>query len=312
MMRENFTFTGEEGLQIYGYKWLPENIEEAKGIIQISHGMAEGAHRYEPLAKYLTNHGYIVYAHDHRGHGQTGDKVGQIGILAKENGFEYLVRDLHKLSQMIRKDYPQLPLILLGHSMGSFVAQRYIMEYGNEIEGLILSGSNGKQGILLDIGLWMVKKEVEKIGRNTPSKKLDKLIFGTYNKQFGATRTPFDWLSRDEKEVDKYIEDPYCGGVFSAGFFYDFLTGLKYIGKLENKKSIPVTLPIYIFSGDRDPVGKNGKGILDLVKDYKKVGIQKVEYKLYPGGRHEMLNEVNKEEVMKDILGWVEEICVQS
>lgn len=308
MIRENFTFTGEEGLQIYAYKWSPEQENQIKGIVQIAHGMAEGAHRYESLATYLTSHGYIVYAHDHRGHGQTGDKVGQIGILAKENGFDYLVQDVHTLSELIHKDYPQLPLILLGHSMGSFVAQRYIMDYGKDIQGVILSGSNGKQGILLDIGLWIAKKEKDKIGRNTPSNKLDKLIFGTYNKQFGKTRTSFDWLSRDEKEVDKYIEDPYCGGVFSAGFFYDFLTGLKYIGKLENKKTIPVTLPIYIFSGDKDPVGRNGKGIVDLVKDYKKVGIQKVEYKLYPDGRHEMLNEINRAKVMKDILDWIEKI----
>ena len=308
MISENFTFTAEDQIQVYVYKWLPNPEVSVKGIVQVSHGMAEAAHRYEHVAKYLTKRGYIVYAHDHRGHGKTAKSLDEIGILADRDGFKHLVKDLYKLTQLIKQDYPDLPLFLLSHSMGSFVTQAYIMHYGKALDGVILSGSNGKQGLLLDIGLWVAKQQVKRVGRNTKSPELDRLIFGTYNRQFRPNRTPCDWLSRDKKEVDKYIEDPYCGTIFTAGFFEDFLTGLKYVGKLKNKESIPKDLPIYIFSGDQDPVGKNGKGIYDLVKDYKKVGIKHITYKLYSQGRHEMFNELNKEEVLEDLVRWLERI----
>lgn len=308
MISENFNFIGEEQVEVYGYKWLPDPEIRVKGIVQIAHGMAEGAHRYERVAQYLTDYGYIVYAHDHRGHGKTAKSLDEIGILAKESGFKCLVKDLYTLTQMIKRENPDTPLFLLSHSMGSFVAQAYIMGYGKELDGVILSGTNGKQGPILDIGLWIAKQEVKKKGRNVKSPSMDHLIFGTYNKQFKPNRTPFDWLSRDEEEVDKYIEDPYCGAIFTAGFFEDFMTGLKYISSLEHKKSIPTDLPIYIFAGDKDPVGKNGKGIHDLVKDYEKVGLKKVTYKLYPEGRHEMFNEINRQDVMKDVVTWLDEI----
>lgn len=310
MISENFSFIGQENLEIYGYRWLPENTQSIKGVVQISHGMSEGAHRYERLAKHLTDHGYIVYAHDHRGHGKTAKNIENLGILAYKNGFECLVTDVHILTKKIKAVHSNLPIFLLSHSMGSFVAQEYIMHYGNDLDGVILSGTNGKQGMILDIGLWLAKQEVKKIGRRAKSPKMDKLIFGTYNKQFTPVRTPFDWLSRDEEEVDRYIADPYCGEIFTAGFFEDLLSGLKYIREKENKKSIPKELPIYIFSGDKDPVGRNGKGIHDLVKDYKSVGIKQVDYKLYPGGRHEMFNEINRDEVMQDLVNWLDKIRV--
>lgn len=308
MISENISFIGEENLEIQGYKWHPENTQNIRGVVQISHGMSEGAHRYERVAKYLTDRGYIVYAHDHRGHGRTAKNTDNLGVLGKKDGFKHLVTDLHTLTKIIKKENKNLPVFVLSHSMGSFVAQEYIMHYGDELNGVILSGTNGKQGLILDIGLWIAKQEVKKKGRNAKSYTMDKLIFGNYNKQFKPNRTPFDWLTRDEKEVDRYIEDPYCGEVFTAGFFEDFLSGLKYIGKKENKKSIPKNLPIYIFAGDKDPVGRNGKGIYDLVKDYEEVGLQRVTYKLYPEGRHEMLNEINREEVMHDVVRWLESV----
>lgn len=308
MTSENISFIGEENLEIQGYKWLPDRTENIRGVVQISHGMSEGAHRYERVAKYLTDCGYIVYAHDHRGHGRTARDRDSLGILAEKDGFKHLVTDLHTLTKIIKETYSDLPIFLLSHSMGSFVAQRYIMHYGDQINGVILSGTNGKQGLILDIGLWIAKQEVKRKGRNTKSYAMDKLIFGTYNKQFRPNRTPFDWLSRDEKEVDKYIQDPYCGEIFTVGFFEDFLSGLKYIGKKENKNSIPKNLPIYIFAGDKDPVGRNGKGIHDLVKDYEQVGLKNITYKLYPEGRHEMFNEINREEVMNDLFHWLDSV----
>jgi len=305
MLLKNFTFKSEEGTEIYVYNWTPDDNIKVKGVVQIAHGMAETAERYERFAKCLSEEGYIVYIHDHRGHGKTAKTVENVGCLADKDGFKWLVEDVHQLSEIIKKENPSLPLFLFGHSMGSFVTQRYIMLYGQELKGVILSGSNGKQGIILDIGILLARNEVRKNGRKAKSEKLNKLSFGSYNNAFKPNRTEFDWLTRDNDEVDKYINDPFCGTIFTCGFFHDFLLGLKEIQSNENISKVPKDLPILIFSGDRDPVGKNGKGVIKLYNTYKKLNIKEVNYKLYREGRHEMLNEINKDEVMRDIIQWL-------
>jgi alpha-beta hydrolase superfamily lysophospholipase len=304
MRVENFTFMDKGGLEIFVYKWLPDENVQVKGIVQIAHGMAETAARYEGFARSLTEDGFIVYANDHRGHGKTArdvEKLGDLGI----DGFNSMVENMHGLNERIKKENLNLPIFLFGHSMGSFLTQRYICLYGSELNGVILSGSCGKQGIIIDIARLIAKREIKKIGRSGKSNKLDKLSFGSYNNSFKPNRTAFDWLSRDIKEVDQYIADPFCGTVFTAGFFYDFLGGLKSIADNMEIKNISKDLPIYIFSGDKDPVGKNGKGVLKLVKTYKGHGIKDLTHKLYEDGRHEMLNEINKEEVITDVLKWI-------
>lgn len=306
MIRKDFVFKSEDGTDVFVYNWLPDDGVKTKGIVQISHGMAETAKRYERFAELLTENGYIVYANDHRGHGKTAKTIEDLGYLADEDGFNWLVKDLHKLTNIIKKENDSMPLFLFGHSMGSFAGQKYIMLNGNELDGLILSGSNGKQGIILNVGTIVAKREVKKNGRKAKSTKLDKLSFGGFNKEFKPNRTDFDWLSRDNDEVDKYMDDPFCGTVFTAGYFYDFLTGLKEIEDEDNLKMIPKDLPIYIFSGDKDPVGKFGKGVINLVNRYKKYGVKDISYKLYKDGRHEMLNEINRDEVMDDIINWLD------
>ncbi|MDU2198254.1 MAG: alpha/beta hydrolase [Peptostreptococcaceae bacterium] len=296
----------KDNLDIHVYKWEPEN-KNPIGIVQISHGMSETAIRYEYFAKNLTDNGYIVYINDHRGHGLTAKTIDNVGCLADSDGFTYLVEDINTLTNIIKEENEDLPIFLFGHSMGSFASQRYIMEYGNNIDGLILSGSNGKHGFILNIAEKIINYEIKKKGRLHRSKALDSLIFGGNNKKFKSPRTEFDWLSRDEKEVDKYIEDPFCGVLFTCGFFYDFIKGLQEIEDKENLKKVPLDLPIYIMSGDKDPIGKNGKGVLRLRDRYIKLGVKDVLCKLYEGGRHEMLNETNKDEVIRDILNWINE-----
>jgi alpha-beta hydrolase superfamily lysophospholipase len=305
MIQKNFTFKSEEGTEVYTYKWFPDENINIKGVVQIAHGMAETAARYEGFAQKLTDNGYVVYIHDHRGHGKTAKTVENLGNLAEKDGFKWLVEDVHKLTGIIKKENPNLPLFLFGHSMGSFVTQRYIMLYGKELKGAILSGSNGKQGLMLKIGLFVAKNEIKKHGRNVKSDKLNKMSFGSFNNAFKPNRTEFDWLSSDNAEVDKYIKDPYCGTVFPSGFFYDFLTGLKEIENRDNLKAVPKELPIYIFSGAKDPVGRNGKGVAKLINAYKKCEIKDLTYKFYKDRRHEMLNEVNKDEVMGDVISWL-------
>lgn len=300
-----FTFKSSDETEIFTYKWIPDD-SKIKGIVQIAHGMAEHAERYDRFAKYLNKNGYIVYANDHRGHGKTAGAIEKLGYLADEDGFELLVKDLQTLSSIIKEEYPSLPLFLFGHSMGSFAAQRYIMLNGNDLDGVILSGSNGKQGLMLKIGSIIANREIKKHGRKAQSQKLHDLFFGGFNKSFTPSRTEFDWLSRDEKEVDKYIDDPYCGTVFTGGFFYDFLTGLIEVEDKNNIELVSKDLPIYIFSGGQDPVGKFGKGIINLYNRYKIHGVEDLKYKLYKDGRHEMLNEINKDEVMNDVVAWLD------
>ncbi|MGL4913736.1 MAG: alpha/beta fold hydrolase, partial [Romboutsia sp.] len=253
----------------------------------------------------LTDSGYVVYINDHRGHGKTAKIIENVGCLAENDGFTYLVEDMNILTKIIKEEYKNLPIYLFGHSMGSFASQRYVMKYSNDIEGLILSGSNGKHGLILNVAEKLIKYEIKKNGRKYRSKRLDNLIFGGNNKKFKSPRTEFDWLSRDEKEVDKYIEDEFCGVLFTCGFFEDFIKGLKELEKEENIKKIPCDLPIYIMSGDKDPIGKNGKGVLRLKNQYRELGVKDLDCTLYKDGRHEMLNEINKDDVIKDILLWI-------
>ena len=306
MELKNFTFKSEEGTEIYVYNWIPDSDVKVKGVVQIAHGMAETAARYERFAKFMTENGYIIYINDHRGHGKTAGSLDNVGYLADEDGFDWMTKDIHQLSGIIKKEHPELPLFLYGHSMGSYVAQRYLILFGNELKGAMLSGSNGKQGMKLTIGTMVAKKEIKKNGRKVKSDKLNQMSFGGFNKAFRPNRTDFDWLSRDNAEVDKYVSDPYCGFVCTTGFFFDLLTGLKEIEKKENIAFVPKTLPIYIFSGALDPCGKNGKGVTKLYNTYKKQGINDVSLKLYPEARHELLNETNRDEVMKDFLAWVD------
>ncbi|HGM3508595.1 TPA: lysophospholipase [Clostridioides difficile] len=300
----NFTFKGEEGLDIYTYKWEDENIKSPKAVVQIAHGMAETAQRYETFAKELTKNGYIVYINDHRGHGKTAKTIENVGYLAEKEGFRCLVEDMYTLTNIIKKENDKLPIYLFGHSMGSFASQRYIMDYSDNLSGLILCGSNGKQGIILNFAQMIINREIKKHGRRSRSNKINDLIFGgkiiKRNKNI-----KFDWLSRDREQVEKYINDPFCGVVCSCGFFYDLVQGLKEIEDKQNLKKIPLDIPIYIISGDKDPIGKNGKGVLRLRDRYMKLGVKDVSCKLYKDGRHELLNEINKQEVFEDIICWL-------
>ena len=193
------TYKDNENAEIHYYKWIPDT--SIKGAVQISHGMAETAKRYQRLASHLTDEGYIVYANDHRGHGKTAGFIENIGYLGDNDGFKWLVNDMYQLSLIIKKENPSVPLFLFGHSMGSFLCQRYIELYGNEINGVILSGTNGKQGPILNLGLLISRLEIILKGRKAKSKILNDMCFGGFNKNFNPARTEFDWLSRDTHEV---------------------------------------------------------------------------------------------------------------
>ncbi|MEH7238498.1 alpha/beta hydrolase [Bacillus sp. JJ1562] len=301
----DFTFLTDDGVTIFCKKWEGESQAISKGIVQIAHGMAEHIERYDIFAKALTEEGYIVYGNDHRGHGKTGANVNLMGFFTDENGFERVVEDMLKLTDLIKKSHPNVPIFLFGHSMGSFLSRRYIQTHGNQLSGVILSGTGGDPGFIGKVGLGIAKLEIKRKGKKTKSPLMNKLTFGSYNKAFSPNRTEFDWLSRDDKEVDKYINDPLCGGIFTAGFFYDLVDGVAKVNNLSTNKNIPQKLPMYFIAGDKDPVGNNSKGVLQAADMYKKIGIKDVTVQLYENSRHEILNELNKEDVFYDVVNWL-------
>ncbi|WP_018756283.1 alpha/beta hydrolase [Paenibacillus terrigena] len=305
MKTTNFTLQDEERFNLYIYHWRPDADDAScKGVVQIAHGMAETAARYARFAEALTEQGYIVYAHDHRGHGRTAASTEDLGHPG-DDGFNWKVKNMAQVSKHIRNAHPTIPLYLMGHSMGSFLTQKYMVEYPHLVDGIILSGTNGPRG-LLGPGRAIAKLEMTLRGDRHPSKLLNDMSFGSFNRAFRPTRTEFDWLSRDAAEVDKYIADPYCGFLCTSGFFYHFFGLLQEIHQPEQLQRIPKDLPIYVFSGDRDPVGLHGKGVRQLLKLYQELGLSNVRSKLYRDGRHEMLNEINRDEVTNDTIAWLD------
>ncbi|HQD91764.1 MAG TPA: lysophospholipase [Bacilli bacterium] len=284
-----------------GYVWKKEN-GNYKAIVLIIHGMVEHIARYDNFAIFLMENDFIVYGYDQRGHGLSVQNKEEVGHIEAKDGFKALVNDVNYVVNELKKQYPNLPLFILGHSMGSFIAQAYLIDYNPSINGIILSGSNGNPGKIINIGIYLSNLMVNLFGSNYRSKFIYNLVFGAYNKRCKTPKNRPNWLSRDEKIVQAYYEDEYCGKVCSASFFRDFFKGLKHISK--NYDKISPKIPILIISGTDDPVGRYGKGIVQLSNDLPTIK-DKLTVKLYPNGRHEMLNEINKEEVYQDILNWL-------
>ncbi|KOY16919.1 alpha/beta fold hydrolase [Paenibacillus xylanivorans] len=304
MQESAFSLVGDEGTRIHVYRWLPDPECNVKGVVQIAHGMSETAARYAEFAQQLTTHGYAVYANDHRGHGKTVENSNLLGN-AGVDAFRWMASDMMNLGEVAAKENPAVPLFLMGHSMGSFLVQ-HLMYAGHErYHAFILSGTNGKRG-LLRIGEKLAFLQCGIQGTAHPSLLLNALVFGGFNRSFRPATTPFDWLSRDTEEVKRFIDDPLCGAVCSAGFFRDFFKLLLDIHLPRNMKRIPKDKSVYLFSGEQDPVGLHGKGVLNLVSQYRELQLEDIEYRLYPGGRHEMLHETNRTEVAGHVVEWLE------
>ncbi|TDG00983.1 alpha/beta hydrolase [Paenibacillus piri] len=308
MLRETFTFPDEDRNPIFVYHWSRDGAGKMppKAVVQISHGMAETAYRYERFAQALTDAGYEVFANDHRGHGRTAGKLEQVGLTGADS-FSKMTNTMARLTDLVADLYPGVPVYIFGHSMGSFLSQQYMYRFSAKASGVVLSGSNGKQSLAIHAGIALAGLLAAFKGDDHRSPLLTNLTFGSYNQEFRPNRTGFDWLSRDEAEVDRYVEDPYCGGLFSAGFYRDFFRGLVDIHRLSNLERIPRQLPVLLISGDCDPVGEMGRGVARLVAMYRELGMEDVVCKLYAGGRHELLNETNREEVMRDVIAWLDE-----
>jgi len=301
MQSSTFTLTTPDGTEVFVNRWLPDG--EVKGVVQISHGMAEHSSRYARFAERLTGRGYAVYASDHRGHGRT---AGTRGAFAADEGWQTVVGDLRAVTDRAREEHPGLPVFLVGHSMGSFLARSYAAEHGAGLAGLVLSGTAGSAGPLGNVGVLVATAQARIRGHEHASGLMNSLTFGQYNAAFKPTRTEFDWLSRDPAEVDKYVADPDCGFVFTAGGFVDVLKGLAAVNTDRVASRIPKDLPVHLAAGSMDPVGNQGKGVEEVAEQLRRVGVADVTVTMWPGARHEILNETNRDEVETEIADWIE------
>jgi len=299
MTTDEIEIAVDEGRSIDATVWSPAN--KPTQVIQIFHGLGEHRARYARFAASAATRGIAVVAHDHLGHGPGAD---ELGYFADDNGWRILSDDGLRVLEWQKDRLPGTPTILLGHSMGSYIAQYFCMQHGEHLQALILSASTWPDKSKLIPGRLIARFEAWRLGQRGKSALLDKLGFGDFNRRFQPARTDLDWLSRDPAEVAAYVNDPLCGGPYSCGLWLDLMSGLLSIASDESLTRIPTALPILLTGGSDDPVGGE-PGIGKLADHYRASGHEKLDVKLYAGGRHEMLNETNREEFTDDLLDWV-------
>ena len=305
MERVEFSFDSRDGIsKIHAVKWLPEGTPRA--VLQITHGMAEHFERYEAFAEYMTKEGFIVTADDHLGHGKTARRNGSTqGYICKDHSDTVMVRDEHRLKKTIQAEYPNLPYFVLGHSMGSFIIRNYMYRYGSGIDGAIVMGTGMQPKGLLMVSRLLATIQGIFIGEDSPSNFINKLAFGSYNKRINNPGISA-WLTRDTDIQDKFNADPDCGFVFTVNGFKTLFKLIWNLTDSSNVAKMPKELPVLVISGEEDPVGNYGVAVKQVYDSYIAMGMKDVALKLYPGDRHEILNELNKEEVYSDILAWLE------
>jgi alpha-beta hydrolase superfamily lysophospholipase len=297
-MPEALTFTDTDGVAVAYYRWTPDG--EPRGVVLIAHGASEHGARYDRFATFLSGKGFAVFAQDHRGHGNTAKATGA-GV-AGPNGWKGIVEDQHEMVQLARAEVPGVPLVLFAHSMGSFMAQQYIQRYSDEIDGVVLSATSGDMGD--------IKGTVELLDAIIAAGNADDPAptFATFNEPFAPARTDYDWLSRDPAEVDKYIADPFCGDdmPLSLGFVRDMIANLG--ETFEGESGIRKDLPVLFITGEMDPVSQSASTVRLLEQRYRDNGLTDVTALYYPEARHELLNEINRDQVQDDVLGWIERV----
>lgn len=281
-----------------------ETEKEPVGVLQIVHGMAEYIDRYDDFAKYMTEHGFNVIGHDHLGHGYSVSDERDYGFFAEENGDKIIIEDMHSVTQYAKEKWEELPNFILGHSMGSFCLRQYLTKYSNDVFGAIIMGTGWIPSAAALLGKTIATNTCKSKGSHTVNPLLIKLTLEPYNKPFAPARTNCDWLSKDEKQVDLYVNDKLCGFDFTAGAYKDFFTVLEKIAKNKQLIGMRKSLPILITSGSVDPVGGK-KACEKLNAQYKRCGIDDVTFKLWENDRHEILNELDKSDVYDYICTWL-------
>lgn len=305
MKKEEFYFDSRDGQsRIHAVRYVPETAKIV-GVVQIVHGMSEYVERYEEFARFLTERGFVVTGDDHLGHGKTVPRDGIYGYFCEQDPATVVVRDVHRLKKLTQNLYPDVPYIIIGHSMGSFILRNYLCRYGTGIAGAVIVGTGMQLPALVKLSKVVTAVQKRLCGSKHVSRLIDKAAFGSYNKRFAPARTAVDWLCSDDEQVDKYIADSMCGFTFTVNGFETLFELVDRIQQRENLEKVPKNLPVFMVAGEDDPVGDYGKGVKRAYASLQEAGLQNIQLKLYPKGRHEILNEVNRDVVMQDIYDWI-------
>ncbi|HJL17702.1 MAG TPA: alpha/beta hydrolase [Sandaracinaceae bacterium LLY-WYZ-13_1] len=304
MNREDHRLETPDGLSLAVYTWTPER---PRGLVQIVHGLAEHAQRYDWAARRMADEGWAVVAHDQRGHGQTARSDEELGHYADEGGWAKVIEDVRRVRAFARERVPDGPIVLLGHSGGSFVSLSEQVEAPGTVDALVLSGSNRMGGALVRAGRWVARLEKLRQGPRGKSALVAHLSFGSFNRDFEPVRTEFDWLSRDAEQVDRYAADPRCGFRCSNQLWIDLLSTLIDLGRSSRLARLPDELPIYLVAGDRDPVSSGGVGVRFLSEQLEGAGVRNLTTEIYSGARHEVFNEDNRDVVVAEMIRWMDQ-----
>ena len=312
MKKEEFYYDSRDNRsRIHAVRYIPQDREPVC-VVQIIHGMAEYIERYEEFARFLTDRGCVVTGNDHLGHGRSVGDDKLYGYFCEQDPATVLVRDAHRLKKMTQQEYPGLPYVIIGHSMGSFILRNYLTMYGTGITGAVIMGTGYRaKGAMKAVKL-AVRLQKLFLGSRHVSYFSDKISFGSYNKRIPDARTDFDWLCKDAESVQRYIDDPLCGNVFTLNGFETLTELIMRANDSERLKKIPAELPLMVISGDADPLGEYGKGIPKVCEALRSAGVKDVEMRLCETGRHELLNEPERAQIMEVIFGWIQKHCIRA
>lgn len=290
--------------EIHGICWMPST--EVKAVVQIVHGIAEHAKRYEDFALFLNKQGYAVISHDHKGHGKSISSHEPRLYFGEKGSWWYAVKDVCILQQHARKQFGNVPYFMFGHSMGSFIMRSYLIKNLSDMDGCILCGTGYPNKFEVYAGQTIVYLTSLVKGRKAYSPMVDRLIFGGFNKKFENTTSNADWVSKNQDNIQAYLHDSMCGGDVTIGLFQELLYGSAYCTRMKNIEQMNKKIPVYFISGSDDPVGNMSKGVKKTYDAFKKAGMKDVQIQLYPGLRHEILNEKENQIVYEDILNWLQ------
>lgn len=301
--KQHLEYLSHDGkTRIHAVRWIPEG--EVKAVVQISHGMVEFIERYDEFAAYMAKRGILVTGNDHLGHGYSVGTHEDYGYFSEKNGNAVLIGDIHRLRRITRKKYPQVSYFLLGHSMGSFLVRQYLCQHGEGLSGAVIMGTGYKSRELVRVGMRVCKALAAIKGWHYRSRVVDAMAFGGFNRHLRHPRTDRDWLTKEESIIDAYVADERCQFMFTLNGYYNMFLNIYKLSFPDFLKQMPKTLPVLFVSGEEDPVGGYGKGVEKAVRDFKWAGMKKIECRLYPGDRHEILNELDREEIYEELYEW--------
>lgn len=305
MTRNEFYYrSADKKTKIHAVAWCPE--EEPKAILQIAHGVTEHILCYEEMAEYFTKRGMMLVGNDHLGHGTSIAEGAKAMYFGPQGSWDWVVQDIYTCMKKTKEKYPGVPYYMLGLSLGSFAVRTLLIQHPGEVDGVVLVGTGQSKAMPLRLARCMAKMECARAGDDQSTPMIQKMAFGIYNKQFQPNRTEFDWLCAGRQGLDAYMADPLRGEAISAGVFREMLNGMLFTMNMKNQKEMDATKPVLILSGEKDPVGNTGRGIKAVVDSFRRAGVQDVKFKLYPGLRHNLFIEDEKQQIFQDIFRWIQ------